>query len=887
MAIPTITPYSGGVANPDGSQTQTEFTQNMFEQLSYEAQLSSELNATVNATNATASDVTSNAAIAQNSADTAQAAANFEGEFNVGVTSAEKGKSYSYSGEVWLCLQNTVSTPSTSNAAWKLSIGEQYVTESQEDLLPLGAKLFKGDDGVYLKNGDTVPSGTTHVRVLVGGEATIVAMSPVASGAVDSLTESSATIGTTSVKFIPIGGALSIPTYGGSSLISSLDVVASEMGVSIVFDGGVYTLDSNLTLTSNAEVKDGSIIDTNGFDIFFEKDVIAGKYKIFDGSGLVQCNRGSILMAYSDWFGPAGDGYDIDPSLIDENAGTYVVNGNTYNIGEAPNDITYTDDTGALQKLCTLNAWKSVISDDGKIYMINQSGNNPYDNTRGGLLWRDKFNQELIISGTIKGIQDTNANTNVLRFYSNNRCKLRGKGKIVGDLMEHPDGTFEGGMGVYIANNHYCDFEDFTAQLCTGDGTFVTYPRIAGDYEQSNLNFRSIKTKYNRRTGHVIELGDIINHYDCSFDDNGVIRGVATFSGVDVEPLSFADTPIRYADQINFNNCTAHRNAGVGFRLEKVLNGDLQGCYADDNANGYAFIECGSGNRDNPDPNNRLYLFGGITGNGLHASRNTYSAIAGGITVASRALLSNLVLEGNRRDFTGFWVNSRFSDIYSRRAERFLAITGAVDTVFAGGQVQDLLGSPSDVNIPKLELDIYNERGIDNLTVRDIMFDIAAGQYSDDMRLNNILCQRWFTRVGSSARNVKFINNQIDPRHNYAETYRVESGATFIARSNDLDDLGLYRALQHDQVNDDSLTYGKGVVTTEGSTQTFGQAWAANTEYYVQQIIRTSDDKHYVVLTAGTSGSTEPTAETDYVVDGTVVFAHICNLATILEVDYA
>lgn len=203
MTIPTITPYTGGVANPDGSQTQTEFTQNMFDQLSYEAQLASELNATVNATNATASEVEGNASIAQNSADTAQAAANFEGGFTVGVTSAVKGKSYLYNDNVWLCLQNTTTTPSSGNSAWKLSVGEQYVTESQEDLLPPNSSVFKGDDGVYLKNGDTVPAGTTHIRILAGGNPTIVAMSPIASGVVSSLSANGATIGGDIVTFSP------------------------------------------------------------------------------------------------------------------------------------------------------------------------------------------------------------------------------------------------------------------------------------------------------------------------------------------------------------------------------------------------------------------------------------------------------------------------------------------------------------------------------------------------------------------------------------------------------------------------------------------------------------------------------------------------------------
>lgn len=51
MTIPKVTVYPGGVANPDGSQTQPEFTANMFNQLSYEANLAPELNNTIEALN--------------------------------------------------------------------------------------------------------------------------------------------------------------------------------------------------------------------------------------------------------------------------------------------------------------------------------------------------------------------------------------------------------------------------------------------------------------------------------------------------------------------------------------------------------------------------------------------------------------------------------------------------------------------------------------------------------------------------------------------------------------------------------------------------------------------------------------------------------------------
>lgn len=75
MTIPTVTPYAGEIANPDGSQTQTEFTQNMFDQLSFEKTFVPELNNSIAEINNTASQVDTDAVNAAQSANNAQAAA--------------------------------------------------------------------------------------------------------------------------------------------------------------------------------------------------------------------------------------------------------------------------------------------------------------------------------------------------------------------------------------------------------------------------------------------------------------------------------------------------------------------------------------------------------------------------------------------------------------------------------------------------------------------------------------------------------------------------------------------------------------------------------------------------------------------------------------------
>lgn len=74
------------------------------------------------------------------------------------------------------------------------------LTKAQEELLSAGSKVYP-DDGSVLANGMIVTAGTTHLRVLIGGEPAIVLMSPVASGVVSLLTETSATIGTTPIVF--------------------------------------------------------------------------------------------------------------------------------------------------------------------------------------------------------------------------------------------------------------------------------------------------------------------------------------------------------------------------------------------------------------------------------------------------------------------------------------------------------------------------------------------------------------------------------------------------------------------------------------------------------------------------------------------------------------
>ncbi len=73
--------------------------------------------------------------------------------------------------------------------------------EVEERVLGVGVEIYRGKNGQYVKDGDEVPLGTTHLTILINGKSEDVSMSPIASGTVASLTETSATIGGVSVYF--------------------------------------------------------------------------------------------------------------------------------------------------------------------------------------------------------------------------------------------------------------------------------------------------------------------------------------------------------------------------------------------------------------------------------------------------------------------------------------------------------------------------------------------------------------------------------------------------------------------------------------------------------------------------------------------------------------
>ncbi len=126
--------------------------------------------------------------------------AGYQGEWISGTSTALKGETWQVSGRYYVALKDTSVDPINDNENWREVVNTESLTTAQNDIV--GGSIFKGSNGEAVENGNVVEPGNTHLRVLFNGKPAIVAISPIASGIVSSLTESSAIIGSTNVDLV-------------------------------------------------------------------------------------------------------------------------------------------------------------------------------------------------------------------------------------------------------------------------------------------------------------------------------------------------------------------------------------------------------------------------------------------------------------------------------------------------------------------------------------------------------------------------------------------------------------------------------------------------------------------------------------------------------------
>lgn len=274
-----------------------------------------------------------------------------QGNYIGGVSVYEKSNwTFTYNGQQWglsddfdlstLPYLTTEADPNndTANLAVRGSASQEYVqteiTRGQGE--NIGGKIFPTDDDV-LADGMTVPAGITHLRVLIGGEPTIVAMSPIASGTVSLLSESGANIGITSVSFYKCN--VQFPTVNAMKGASYLSATIDNFDLDCEthsYRGGWATLvepfgAARYTLTTRQRVRD-SLSDPT-----WEPDGLLDHY-LFSGTTYVAKIKPENKMNTAQ-FGAYCDGSQLDSDIV-EAAITYCIK----------NKINLTSPTGAIHK---------------------------------------------------------------------------------------------------------------------------------------------------------------------------------------------------------------------------------------------------------------------------------------------------------------------------------------------------------------------------------------------------------------------------------------------------------------------------------------------------------------------------------------------------------
>lgn len=192
----------------------------------------------------------------------------------------------------------------------------------------ISGHLYKGRNGKYLDNGDTIRTGVTHVRLSQG---VLAEMFPKASGIVSSLTGTSAVVGTTAVSLIPLGlaelrkngdvrGWFADPT----GTISSVDQIAlaseDTKGTSTRLKAsGVFLIDKPLYLKgadcdfSNAKF----IIQSTGSIIFDDERELSEKEISFTSTSIDQSQLFEGQVSFSNLFN--------DSSVLEDWADSFVI----------------------------------------------------------------------------------------------------------------------------------------------------------------------------------------------------------------------------------------------------------------------------------------------------------------------------------------------------------------------------------------------------------------------------------------------------------------------------------------------------------------------------------------------------------------------------------
>ncbi len=179
-----------------------------------------------------------------------------------------------------------------------------YIADAQEQLLGTGSVVYPQNVTSVAANGNTVPSGTSHLRVSIGGNPEIVSISPVSvGGAITLLTENGCSIGSqlTTFERVVSNNLVDVRKYGGFGVGDDTDAINHALQ-----EGGRILLSARHRISRPLQFTENSILTTqNGYlDVGivvgddFEGEYVCNLTHPDESSALAECGILDILFEW-------------------------------------------------------------------------------------------------------------------------------------------------------------------------------------------------------------------------------------------------------------------------------------------------------------------------------------------------------------------------------------------------------------------------------------------------------------------------------------------------------------------------------------------------------------------------------------------------------------
>lgn len=166
-------------------------------------------------------------------------------------------------------------------------------------------------------------------------------------------------------------------------------------------------------------------------------------------------------------------------------------------------------------------------------------------------------NTNLTIDGTIELQPCDKRFYGIVRIVDVHDVLINGKGKIVGDVVNHIGDDGQWGMGIDVWSSKNVEIKDITVKNCWGDCIYVGQSKEVKESFPEDIIIDNVTCTASRRQGLSIIAGKNILVKNSRFTDIGSIKFTPPGAGLDIEPNHYGETVL---DNVVISNCVFRNN---------------------------------------------------------------------------------------------------------------------------------------------------------------------------------------------------------------------------------------------------------------------------------------------------------------------------------------